>query len=254
MHFTILLGFIGLWPMLAQNTPKPAAAAPAKPAVGLSPLGENWGTQTFQLQYLDPERLRTMFSDRSFVMDADRDLKTLTAHGSPAFLKEVADAVKRFDVPAPVPVNLQITVYLLTGAAQAPNGTVVPAELATIGKEVATAKLADSQMIRIREGLGGEAAGIVGAGISARLARVRLQAAYLTPGPKGDEVSLNGLQVWLDVPSVPPAATPAATTTQSNTPPDIAADVDLQQNQPAEVAKMGVDKPIIVVVKATVVP
>jgi hypothetical protein len=262
LQLPVLCGLIGLSQLMAQNTPQPAAAPAAQaPAASTKPgnlpprLAEKSDTQTFQLKYIDPERLRDMFSGRSFVMEADRDLKTLTAHGPPAFLKEVEDSVKRFDVPAPPPANLQITVYLLTGAAQAPTGTAVPAELAAIGKELPAAKLADSQMIRIREGLGGEAAGVAGTGTSARLARVRLQAAYLTPGPKGDEVSINGLQVWLDVPSVPPATTPPPTIiSQSISQPDVAVDLDLQQNQPAEVARIGLEKPVVVVVKAAVVP
>ena len=49
-------------------------------------------------------------------MEANRELKVLTAHGSPAFLKEVEDTIKRLDVPPPLPGDTEITVYLLAGA------------------------------------------------------------------------------------------------------------------------------------------
>ena len=231
---------------VSSPTGKPDAAVQPPTAAG-------WGTQTFDVKYVDPELLRDMFSDRSFVMEANRDLKCLTARGSPAFLKEVEDAVKRFDVAPPLPQNIQITVYLLTVAAQAPTGVALPPELAAIGKELAANKgpvlrLADSQMMRLRVGQSAEASGQPGAPEAAALSRVKLQSASVTAGPKGDLISLNGLRVWLTLP-----ATPGAAQAPAKTDADVVADVDVKPKEAILVAKTGLDKPQVVVVLATVV-
>jgi hypothetical protein len=243
----LALGLVHAW---AQDAAKPVQET-AKPARGAA--AGDWGTKTFDVKYADPEQLREMFADRSFVMEANRDLKVLIAHGPAAFLKEVEDTVKRFDVPPPPPANLEITVYLVTPAAQAPSGIALPPQLAAIGKEFGEDKLADSQMLRVREGLGGETTGVANTANSARLLRVRLQSASLLAGPKTQSISLNGLQVWLDVPAATGAATIDTSHSQLNTAPDVTADVDVDENKAAVVAKVGGEKPIGIAVRTIVV-
>jgi len=114
-----------------------SAQEPSKPAQAASP--DAWGTKTIQVKYVDPEQLRRIFSGQSYVMEADRDLKVLTVHGPSAFLKEVEETVKRFDIAPPVPANIQITVYLLAVAEQASSSGTLPAELAAVAKELKTA-------------------------------------------------------------------------------------------------------------------
>ena len=194
-----------------------------------------------------------MFDDRSFVMEVDRSLKVLTVHGPASFLKEVEDAVKRFDVAPPPPANIQITIYLLTVAAQAPAGVALPPDLAAVGKELTAAgaqalKLADSHMLRLREGQSVEATSAPGAAPSAIMSRVKLQSTALTPGPKGDLVSLNGLKVWIDLP--PPTA---GEKSPPRTDPDVAVDLDVDQNQAIIASKSGLDKPVVIVVRAAVI-
>jgi len=237
----VLLAF-GLLPILsAQTTNK---------AVNVVPSDE-WGTKTFDVKYVDPEQLRAMFSERSFVMEANQDLKLLTAHGSAAFLKEVEETVKRVDVAPPLPADIQITVYLATVAAQAPSAGVLPRELLAIGKELTAAgsqalRLADSQMLRVRAGQPGEAAGSADSQDAAKLSRIRLQSASISPGPKGDTISINGLRVWLNIPSV-------TELNRSKMDADVSADIDVAQNQAAIVSKTGINQPVVVIVRADVV-
>jgi hypothetical protein len=221
-----------------------------------------WGSKTFEVKYVDPEQLRDIFSGRSFVMEANRDLMSLTAHGPPAFLKEVEAAVKQFDVPPLPPENIQITVYLLAVAAQAPAGRALPRDFAVIVKDLAAGgsqvvRLADSQMMRIRAGGPGEAVGLASAPDSASLSRIRIQSASITPAPKGEMISLNGLRIWLSVPSAPDTTKPSGTnpdrTNQDKTDADISVNIDVNQNQPVVVSNAGTDKPVVVVVRAGVV-
>lgn len=185
-------------------------------------------------------------------MDASRELKVLTVHGTTALLKEVEDTIKRFDVPSPPPANLQISVYLLTVAAQSPTGVALPPDLAALGKEFSVKAapalvLADSQMIRLRDGQPGEQASIPGAADSAAVSRIRLRGATVIPGAKGEMISLTGLQVWLTIPAAVPGAA-----LQTRPDADVSADIDVDQDVPVAVSRSGVDKPVIVIVRATI--
>ena len=232
----------------------PAAPAP-QPQIGVAPPSANepWTTKTFDLKFIDPEQVRSVFSGQSHVMEANRDLKLLTTRGSAAFLKEVEDTIKRLDVAPPLPPNTQITVYLLAAAPQAPGGTALPAELKALEKEL-PAKMADLQMFRVRAGQPGETTSTEAAPAPAvSIYRIRVDSSSVNPGPKGDVVSLNGLKIWLNIPPADPAATPATPPKTPKAEPDVTADLDVNPNEAVVVAKIGVDKPVAVVIRCAVV-
>jgi len=240
----IWLGLALLSILSAQDLSKPAQAAPP----------DAWGTKTIQVKYVDPEQLRRMFSGQSYVMEADRDLKVLTVHGPPAFLKEVEDTVKRFDIAPPLPANIQITVYLLAVAEQASPSGALPPELAALAKDLKASgpqelKLADSQMVRVRAGWPAEAMGsATSPPTAATLSRIQLGSVSVHPDPKGNVISLDGLRVWLNVPSGPEA--PRA---ESKSNGDVVADIDVAESQAIGVARTGIDKPLVVIVRASIV-
>jgi len=231
------------------KAPTPAAA----PSQNSAPLSNNepWTTKTFDLRYIDPEQVRNVFSGQSHVMEANRDLKLLTARGSATFLKEVEDTIKRLDVAPPTPPNTEITVYLLASPPQSPVGTALPAELKALAKEL-PAKMADMQMFRVRTGQSGETSSAEPAAApSVSLSRIRVDSTSVNPGPKGDVVSLNGLRIWLNIPPTDPTATIPTKTVKTE--PDVMADLDVIPNEAVVVAKIGVDKPIAVVVRVAVI-
>jgi hypothetical protein len=245
MRLMLVLGLV-LLPAIYGQDPKPAAP-PASPP----PSDGAWTTKTFDVKYIDPEEVRKVFSSQSYVMEANRELKVLTAHGSPAFLKEVEDTIKRLDIPPPVPGDTEITVYLLAGAVQAPTGKALPPELSALAKEL-PAKLADMQMFRVRVGQSGEttsAAPEPATGVT--LTRMRVDSTAVNPGAKGDIVSVNGLKVWINIPADPAATASAPKTPKTD--PDVTADIDVAPGQAVVVAKVGVDKPLAVVVRIGVV-
>jgi hypothetical protein len=203
------------------------------------------------VKYIDPEEVRRVFASQSHVMEANRDLKILTAHGSPAFLKEVEETVNRLDVAPLPPANTEITVYLLAGAVQAPAGKALPAELSAVAKDLPT-KLADMQMFRVRIGQPGEATSAPVEGATAvTLTRIRVDSTTVNPGPKGDTVSVNGLKVWINIPADPSSTAGAPKTAKND--PDVTADIDVTPNEAVVVQKVGVDKPLAVVVRIGVV-
>lgn len=252
----LMAGVVGDGPerLLAQAAAaeKPQAAPAAPAPTGQPQSGEAWSTRTFDLKYLDPEQIRRVFSSQSHVMNADRELKLLTARGSAAFLKEVEDTIKRLDVPPPLPPNTQITVYLLAAAPQALTGVALPPELKAIEKDV-PAKMADIQMLRVRAGQSAEtaAASVAPGATSVSISRIHVDSSAVNPGGKGDVVSLNGLKIWLNIPPADPAAAPAPK--NPKTEPDVSADLDVNPDEASVVAKIGVDKPLAVVVRVSVV-
>jgi len=241
----LLLALFAFFLLNAQDAAKKDPTKPPPPVMG----GE-WETRSFDVKYVDPEAIRAFFSGRSFVMQASRELHVLTVNGPPGFVKEVEDAVKRFDIPGPPPSDIQITIYLLATAAQAPTGTPLPKDLSEVAKDFGTQtpKLADSQILRVREGDSGEVTGLEQKPDSANLSRVFIQSTSVGPGKKGELVSLYGLKVWLNIPP-----TPGATNTQLKADPDVSADVDIDTSEAVMVSKTGVDKPVAVVVRATVI-
>ena len=249
----LVLGLACTFALNAQNgkTPPDPPAPIAPPSAPRPSSSEALTTKTFDVKYIDPEEVREVFSGQSYVMEANRELKLLTAHGSATFLKEVEDTIKRLDVPPPLPPNTQITVYLIAAAPQSPTGVALPAELKALEKDL-PAKMADMQMLRVRAGQGGETAANSEppAAPAVSLSRIHVDSSSVNQGPKGDIVSINGLKVWINIPPADPAS-PAAKTPKMQ--PDVAVDLDLNPNEAAIVAKIGVDKPFAIVVRASVI-
>ncbi len=233
----VLLALVLACALIAQDAKTPPTA----------PTSEPLTTRTFDLKFIDPEEVRNVFSGQSYVMEANRDLKLLTARGSAAFLKEVEDTITRLDVAPPTPPNTEITVYLLAAAPQAPAGATLPPELKALAKEL-PAKMADMQMFRVRVGQAGEttSSGEPAAAPAVSILRARVDSTSVNPGAKGEVVSLNGLKIWINNPPTDAAKTP-------KTSPDVSADIDLAPNEAVIVAKIGIEKPIAIVVRAGVV-
>jgi len=222
-------------------------------AAGGDSAGGGWATRSIALKYLDPDQLRQVFSGRSYVMQADRDLKLLTVTGPESFLREVEDTGKKLDIPPPLPSNLQITVYLLASAAQAPTAPALPQELQALGKTLAGSeppmRLADSQILRVREGQAGElnVADTSGA-TTPVLSRVRIQAGYINTTTKDNLISLNGVRCWINRPT--PGATPPAGPHGDG---DVAASIDVLPSEATILASAASAKALVVAVRATVV-
>jgi hypothetical protein len=150
-------------------------------------------TRMFPLKYADAEQIRRLFTAYSYPMSANRDFNVLTVTAPPGFQTKVEAAIKEFDIAPVPPRNIELTVYVMTGAdVPAP----VPKELEAIEKQFITGslfkgvKLTDTQVIRIRLGQPGESGGI------------RLRAAWVNAGEKGRVISFDGLKVNLKTATV----------------------------------------------------
>ncbi len=221
----------------------PALFAQGNP--GAAPSG--WGTKTIQLKYLDPDDLRQVFSGRSYVMQIDRNLKLLTVSGPPEFVNEVEQMGKRLDAAPEGPADVQVTLYLLTTGAQGMPEKGLPPELKDIDRILpqyaSLLNLADSETLRVREGRAGEISSTDAPPSGVSLAFIGVQSVSVIPSAKGDRVSLSGLRCKINKPSGKESSTG-----------DITANIDLVQDQATLVAKAGGEKPLILVVRASIAP
>jgi hypothetical protein len=150
-------------------------------------------TRMFPLKYADADQIRRLFSTYSYPMSSNREFNVLTVTAPPAFQTIVEAAIKEFDVSPPPPKNIDLTVYVITGA-DIPSP--VPKELETIEKQFMTrgafkgVRLTDTQVLRIRTGQPGESGGI------------RVRAATVNTGEKGRVISLDGFKVNLKTATV----------------------------------------------------
>jgi hypothetical protein len=104
-------------------------------------------------------------------------------------------------------------------------------------------------MVRIRAGQPAEAmCSTISPPAAATLSRIQLGSASVHPDPKGNVISLDGLRVWLNVPPGPEK--PRADSKRNG---DVAADIDVAESQAVVIAKTGIDKPLVVIVRASVI-
>ena len=183
----------------------------------------------FPLKYADSEQVRKLFSSYSYPMSVNRDLNVLTVTAPPSFLAEVEAAVKQFDVAPPAPMNIELTVYLLTGA-DAAGPAPLPKELQEMEKQLVASssykayRLADTQVIRTRPGQPADSSGTL------PLLQVRFRAGWINSVEKGRIISLDGLRVQLKTVA-------------------ISEDIDLRENQLVVIGKANPDGLLLVVAK-----
>jgi hypothetical protein len=228
-----------------------AAQESAKPSMPVPSAA--WGSQTMQLKYVNADELRRVFSSQSYAVAVNQELNLLTVRGPLSFIREVEETVKRLDIAPSMPPNVELTVYLLTAAVPG-SSAALPPELGDLGKELKAMfgaqalRVADSQVIRVRSGKPADATGLASpAESAATLSWVRFECATVILNAKGNTISLDGLRVGLHLPG-----NPGATRTPPATEGGVTADLDLVENQPAIIGKAGIDKPVVVIVRAKV--
>src|ERR1700716_1957470 len=89
----------------------------------------------FPLKYADSEQVRKLFSSYSYPMSTNRDFNVLTVNAPASFLAQVEAVVEHVDVAPVPPKNIELTVYLLTGA-DAPGPAPLPKELQAMEKQL----------------------------------------------------------------------------------------------------------------------
>jgi hypothetical protein len=201
---------------LAQAKPEPKAVPEPKAAAEPSPtpnLGHvdpaGWVTEVFKLKFAQPEDLVDvlhMFSGRA---NRERDLRVVMWSGPNELLPAVREIVARLDV-APVPVpSVDLMFYLLSGSAKGDPAAALPSELEGVATQVkglfglSRLSLLETALIRVRDGSGGTAEGVVPSfGDPRHPAEYRLafDRASLSADERGKTVHLSRFSLMVNVP------------------------------------------------------
>src|SRR5574342_757077 len=121
-------------------------------------------TKIIEVRNLDVRELPPLLLPFGAAIQFSLPLRRLVVSGRPETVAAVEEAVRRMDVPAPAPKNIEITAYILMASAQ-PGGS-VPPELEGVTKQLKNLfsyqgfRLLDTMVLRVRDGESGEASGV----------------------------------------------------------------------------------------------
>lgn len=188
-----------------------AALAPAqeKPAAAKEAPKEPRAQKIVQLKYADPGAMKQLMEVFGCCANANPTFKTLSLSYPADIMPAVEDAIRRFDVPAAAPKNIELAAYFLIASEDpAATGTPVPPELDAVVKQLRSVfaykgfAVLDSQLMRMGSGQGGDLSGVAPISGAPRPAVTQLgiQRWSLAAGDKGDVVTLERLRASVQVP------------------------------------------------------
>ncbi len=220
--------------------------------------------RTFQLKYTDPRNLVPLITTAHMTFDTALKAVTIVARDNAA-MSEAEEIIKRFDVPQPAVQNIDVTIYLMSALGQ-PAASAVPAELESVVKQLKSTfsykgyQLIDTEVIRVRAGLGGEVSGVVMEGPSVGgnriISQVRFRSASISIDEKGRAIRIDSLKVGLKIPIVSPSPDLTGQKQYQYIDTGMSTDVDIREGQKVVVGKAnmdGSDRASIVVLMAKVV-
>jgi len=231
--WTLILSTGLAWP---QEAPTPAAPKMVQKLI--------------QLKYADPDRVRNLLNLPGLAIRYDGGIHAITVYGTSDAVSAVEEMIKNIDV---APQNIEFTVYLLSGSAQAPED--VPKDLASTVKQLHGLfpykgyRVLESFVLRNREGRGGSNSGTLTGTKSSYFFDYRT--ATISPGTPR-MIHLDGLSMNL--------VTPTSNLDKNGNPVNrtstIRTDVDMGEGQKVVVGKSNVagsDDALILVLTAKVV-
>jgi len=170
-------------------------------------------TKVFQLKHQGQAELGDVLSAFGSVIRWSKGERTwtLAVTDTPEKVAAVEEVVKRLDVPAPPPKNVELTVYLVAGLQQAVQET-VPKELEPVMKQLRGVfsyqgfRVIDTLVVRTRDGQEAEASG-VGAATAVppesgqrTIYQIRLGSVRITPESQGNVIRIDKLKLGARVP------------------------------------------------------
>lgn len=244
--FSILL----ISPLLAQEQQKPNAVATKRAA---PPLVQ----KLFILKYADPAQIRPLLSVFGAQVTPNSDLHALAVAAEPTVMPAIEDAIKRLDVPAAAPQNIELTVYyLIGGESENTPGGAIPRELESVVAQLKNSfafkiyRLMDTLTLRTRTGQSADTSsspGPAGPGLPAATDQFHIRSATVTAD--GSTISLTNLKAGTHLPvargsALRPEAGGAQTVLPQFTYADLGlnADVDIKKDQKVVVGRLSINK------------
>ncbi len=235
----ILFGLAAVGILVAQQ-----AATPPVEVVKPEPARQQ---RIFQLKYADTRDLENVLAIFGYKIKTDRDLHVLAVSAPADAMAAIEDAIKRLDVPAAAPKDIELTVYLVAASEQTLASDGVPSELLPVTNELKKIfaykgfRLLDSVMLRTQPGKRAFAKGIIRQqGEGKEPYTFEVLSATVTEDPKGRLIRLDNLSLNMQVPGGDDAG--------------VHTDITVREGQKVVVGKsnIGPDQALILVVTAKV--
>jgi hypothetical protein len=236
----ILLGLAMAGALVAQTAVvPPSAQAPEPPRQ----------QRVFMLKYADARNVANVLDIFGYGIKADRDLHVVAVSAPANAMSAIEDAVKRLDVPAAAPKDIDLIVYLVVASEQASAGGSLPSELQPVADELKkifsykSLRLLDSILLRTQPGNGAEADGVIempDSGGRTSSYKFWARPSAVTEDPNGRLIRLDNLRLSMHLPGDREAG--------------INTDITVREGQRVVVGKsnMGTNQSLILVVTAKV--
>jgi hypothetical protein len=192
----------------------------------------------------------------------NRELRVIGVSTPAAFLPTIEDTIRRLDVPAPSPQNVELTVYLLLGSDQ--EGSVAP-ELDSVVKQLKTTfsfkgfRAVDTVVVRSRDTRPGHVDGLVRLETESpnpSTYSLSYNGASINSDEKGRSIRLNGLKFKANIlAKTQQAEGNAVVGFERNYDAGFGTDVDVREGQKVVVGKAaigGTNTALILVITAKV--
>jgi hypothetical protein len=195
----ILFGLAVVGALLAQDTaPPPAQIAKPEPARQ---------QRIFQLKYADARDVANVLGVFGYGINANRDLRVVAVSAPAETMAAIEDAVKRLDVPAAAPKDIDLTVYLVVASEQSGASDSLPPELQPVANEMKKIfsykgfRLLDSILLRTQPGNRAVANGVIRPNGEGKTPySFTVQPSAVTDDPKGRLIRLDNLKLNMRVP------------------------------------------------------
>lgn len=159
--------------------------------------------RVFMLKYADARHVADVLSVFGYGIRADRDMHVVAVSAPAEAMSAVEDAIKRLDVPAAAPKDIDLVVYLVMASEQPPAGGSLPSELQPVADELKkifsykSFRLLDSILLRTQPGNRANASGTIAPGGEAKtmMYDFEVQPSAVTEDPNGRLIRLDNLKL-----------------------------------------------------------
>jgi hypothetical protein len=203
--------------------------------------------RVFVLKYADARHVADVLGVFNYGnLRADRDLRVVAVSAPADSMSAIEDAIKRLDVPAAAPKDIDLVVYMIVASDQAAAGGPLPSELEPVTDEIKKIfayknfRLLDSILLRTQPGNRATANGIAADRMPFNSYSFAVVPSAVTEDAKGRLIRLDNLELGLHGPGDRVAA--------------IHTEITVREGQRVVVGKsnMGADQSLILVVTAKV--
>lgn len=188
-----------------------AAGVLSAQVAGLPPPAETRKPEVLQqrvfvLKYADARNISDVLGVFGVGIKANRDMHVVAVSAPESIMAAVEDAVKRLDIPAAAPKDIDLVVYMVVASEQTATDGGLPPELQPVADELKkifsykSFRLLDSILLRTQPGNRAETSGVIAPGQEAKIPYgFSVQPSAVTEDPKGRLIRLDNLSLSLRV-------------------------------------------------------